>query len=249
MSLRASHISRWFSSHVTAGDKWTLVIASVALIVSVWAAIVTQSQLRLDRNAAGGRGILFWLRRRSRFTPNDGGPTMDTYRVTVELFGPGVRHGVALILERDGIPVDRFDEAWADSPDTRKSMSCDDERIEWDIEIPASAIDDLWCVLTWTDPDGEALWSGAYAIPLTNPSEMYLWRWHRSRRTRRAFQHWGRGSKGPDGFRYLYAAKVRSLGRWNRVEELGIADGQGPIKLGVAPDVAPRPRRMEGGEE
>jgi hypothetical protein len=109
-------------------------------------------------------------------------------------------------------------------------MGCTDEPIQWDFSvIPAQAVtDDVWCMLTWLDPRGQALWTGAYARRLNEPAELYEWRWHQTRELRRWLQTWGAGSLGPDGFRYLVAAKERPLGKWRQHPQRGILERQGP---------------------
>lgn len=203
---------------VSATDKWTIATAMVALSVSVWAAMVTQWQLRISRNTSGGRGVLFSVKRRRRFTDNDGVIT-NTFRVEVELVGPGVRHQVAVLLERDGRPLDRFGDPWVETEDARKSMSCNDKPIEFEFDVTAQAAEGVWCLLTWVDPRGEEIWTGAYARPLASPDELYEWHWYRSKRFRRWFQH--RVRRG----------QVRPLGKWHPYKGLDIEDGQGPISL------------------
>jgi hypothetical protein len=198
-----------------------------ALIVSVWAAIVTHWQLRISRNTSGGRGVMFGVNRRSQFRGNDG-TTTNTYRVWVELVGPGVRHQVAVVLQRDGRLLERFeDDAWTETPDTRKSMSCDDDPIDFEFQVDAQAADGVWCLLTWVDPRGSEIWTGAYARQLTSPDKIYEWHWYRSKRFRRWFQH------------RIRRGQTRTLGVWRIHKGLGIEDGQAPINLGRPP--APLP--------
>lgn len=79
-------------------------------------------------------------------------------------------------MERDGRPLDRFnDEAWTETPDTRKSMSCNDDPIDVEFEVTAQAAENVWCLLTWVDPHGTEIWTGAYVRPLTSPDELYEW--------------------------------------------------------------------------
>jgi hypothetical protein len=135
-----------------------------------------------------------------------------------------VRHQVVVLLERDGRHLEQFeDPAWAKMPDTRKSMSCNDDPIDWKYEVTAQAAEGVWCLLTWVDPRGAAIWTGGYARPLTSPDELYEWHWYRSRRFRRLFQH------------HFLRGRVRPLGEWRIHKGLGIEDGQGPIKLGRSP--------------
>jgi hypothetical protein len=46
----------------------------------------------------------------------------------------------------------------------------------------------MWCILSWVDPRGQAIWTGAYARKLTEPNRLYEWRWYRTRQLRRWMQ-------------------------------------------------------------
>ena len=203
----------------SAADKWTLTIAVLALAVSVLAAVVARSQYQLERNAAGGRGISFVLRRPWHIVNN--GVHSTKFAINVELFGPGVRHEVALHLERDGRQLDGLEGGYVKPLETRKSMSCDSPEIEWEFELRDDDSRGLWCVLSWVEPDGDALWTHAYARSLQNPDELYEWRYHRTRRCRVRLQE--------------MHLRARPIGQWQPANTRTIHDGQGPIDLGKPP--------------
>ena len=123
-----------------AGKVSSLAISVLALAVAAWAAVTARSQLRIQEDAAGGRGVLFLVRSPGKTFRND--VETDTYRVTVEVVGPGKLYQVGLHLERDGHQLDEADPAFV-RPVTRKSLDCNDEPIEWDFELFMKNADDL----------------------------------------------------------------------------------------------------------
>lgn len=207
-------------------------VAVLALVVAGWAAVVARSQLRLQEDASGGRGLSFIVSRLMHSEDRRHGvlTTTDSYRVVVELHGPGVMHELALHLERNGRQLDPWEPGFAKHPPIVKRMTSSDERIVWEFDIsPAAASSDLWCVLSWVDPRGEHLWSQAYAVQLTEPDELYEWRYYRTRLLRKHLQRLN--------------ARTKPLGRWRAHVNAGVDVGNGPFDLGHAPDAPRKVRR------
>jgi hypothetical protein len=184
------------------------------------AASSSWSQYTLERNAAGGRGVMFALRRATWKTVYNGVDVED-FKVKVELFGPGIRHQVALHLERNGRQLESDEIGYVEPLKSLKSMSCDTPPILWDFKIPADAARGLWCILSWVEPSGDALWTYSYARKLMREDDLFEWRWYRTRRIRRWLQ--------------ALNLRVRPLGRWRRVKVRGVHQGQGSIDGGQAP--------------
>ena len=101
-----------------------------------------------------------------RFQRSVNGEIYDDYVVDVELVGPGIRHQMAVHLERDGHALVRGDDGYVEPPATRKAVSCDDPPIEWEFTLKREVAKDVWCVISWVDPPGDEVWTNAYAKPL-----------------------------------------------------------------------------------
>ncbi len=91
------------------------------------------------------------------------------YQVTVEVVGPGRLYEVGVHLERQGHQLDEADPGFV-QPLKRKSLGCNDEAIDWRFELSLNGAADLWCILSWVDPFGQAVWTGAYARKLDDPN-------------------------------------------------------------------------------
>jgi len=81
-------------------DHLTLAVSLLAFVVAVTAAVIAWSQLRLQQDAAGGRGIRFGVI--SSLVAVVNGVKTYHFEAIIELHGPGKRHEVALHLERGG---------------------------------------------------------------------------------------------------------------------------------------------------
>lgn len=219
----------------------SIALAAIAAVFSAWAAWSAQRQLRYDQDAAGGRAIAFdvAVAEQGAFE----GKRRANYTVRLELFGPGKRYEAELCLcrrggyyvtnlgqefERDGnTPQDgRLKQTW-------KAMASTDDPVQWDFSVtPASAVtDDIWCLFTWIDPRGEAVWTGAYARRLTNPSVLYEWRWYKTRAIRKRIQRWGAADRHKQWPWHRFAGKPRPLGRWRTdPNDGGLIGIQGPAR-------------------
>lgn len=221
-------------------EFWTVALAAIAAVFSAWAAFSAQRQLRYDQDAAGGRAISFdvAVAKQTVFE----GKRRANYTVRLELFGPGKRYEAELCLcrskghyvialgetfDRDGDtpPEGRLKQAW-------KVLESTDPPVRWDFSVtPASAVtDDIWCMFTWIDPRGEAVWSGAFARRLTNPDVLYEWRWYKTRAIRKSIQRWGAVDRDKERPWHRYAGKPRPLGKWRVHAEGELIDEQGPAR-------------------
>jgi hypothetical protein len=146
-------------------------------LVALAALVVAAGQLRLQRTTAGGRGLFLGADRTGhqivRETPN-GKVITNSYRVEVGTAGPKVWHELQVHLEKDGREFTM--PGMPDRPETRKSMSCDSERIVWDFYLTPEDGEKVWCLVTWAEPRGPALRTDALAIALRGGS-VYKWRW------------------------------------------------------------------------
>lgn len=215
----------------------TIGLAAIAAVASAWAAVSSHRQVRFDQDAAGGRGILFDVKKDTQAIV--GGERQANYTVRLELFGPGARYQAELCLLRagayyvtqlgknlireEGTPAGPMKQTW-------KVMRCDDEPVRWDFSVvPANAVsEDIWCMFTWTDPRGEALWTGAYARRLTQPDVLYEWHPYKTRNVRKRIQRWGAAERKKQRVWHRYAAEPRPLGRWRVHRDVGLLDRQGP---------------------
>jgi hypothetical protein len=200
-------------------------IAVLALAVAGWAAVVARTQLKLQRDSAGGHGIRFDLSRTTHLVVN--GDPWVVRGLHVELHGPGIRYEVAVHLERDGRQIDELDAAWVDDrPTTRKVMTCEDEPIRWDIQMSEANAAGVWCLVSWVEARGDVIFTHAYARNLVDPKRLFVWRWYRLSSARR----WLQGLN----------LRTRPLGRWDRVNARYLDEGQGPFDLGRRPDARRR---------
>ncbi|WP_133177020.1 hypothetical protein [Mycobacteroides abscessus] len=217
----------------------TVALAAIAAVFSAWAAFSAHRQVRHDQDAAGGRAISFDVAVAEQTVLE--GKRMANYTVRLELFGPGKRYEAELALCRRGgyyvtnlgetfdrhgdtPPAGRLKQAW-------KVLTSTDDPVQWDFSVtPASAVtDDIWCMFTWIDPRGEAVWTGAYARRLTNPTVLYEWRWYRTRTVRKRIQRWGAAKRRKQWPWHRYAGKPRPLGKWRTdPNDGGLIDKQGP---------------------
>lgn len=217
-------------------DGATLLVALVALAVSMWAAIIAYQQLRAGKDAAGGRGIAFDVAKVTQFVINN--QTRANYRAYVELFGPGSRYQAELCLVRGGQYLLRSEVEWDEGfePDddrkaitTRKVLSCMDEPLRWDFSVlPADRASDMWCMFTWVDPRADELWTGAYARRLSSPGVLYEWHWYVTRRIRKWLYYWGIAERKRQWRWHRAAAQKRPLGAWREHHPRHLVDRHGP---------------------
>jgi hypothetical protein len=111
-------------------------------------------------------------------------------------------------------------------------MSCDSESIDWRFDLEPADAEKVWCVVTWVDPRGPALRTGAYCVRLQG-KDYYQWRWFPGNSYIRWLSEIA-SSHGPDWFRRR-VGRPRPLGRWRKVLDAPFRDGNGPLGLGVAP--------------
>lgn len=210
-------------------DGWALLVSLLAFVVSGAALVIAWWQLVLQRDAAGGRGILLGVGRYHRTIARRGGveTITDDYNVDVELVG-NERHMVAVHLERDGRQLGPADVGWVESPDVRARMTCESEPIHWRFELSPDDARDLWVVLSWVSPYGDGVRTDAFRRRLdVLVDEIEEWHWFRSYRARRRFEAWGSRRRWAWARRWL--GKPRRLGEWRPSGARELAPGQSPI--------------------
>jgi hypothetical protein len=214
-------------SSSSGGDSFASVVLNICLAVITLTALgVAWFQYRLQRDTAGGRGIVLAAGPTGARTVI-AGKTTDSHTVSVRLVGPGIRHEVALDLERDGrkFEVD-------DRPAPRRSVTYESQPIDWRFKLSPEDADRVWCVVTWVDPRGPNLRTGAYSMRVRG-QDYYQWRWFPGSRyigllSEIASRH------GPYWFRKR-VGRARPLGRWRKRRDPAFREGNGPLGLSVAP--------------
>jgi hypothetical protein len=247
------------------------VLHTVLELIALPALAVAWIQWRLQRTSAGGRGLFLGADRTGhqvvRETPT-GQVITNSYRVEVGIAGPKVWHELAVHLEKDGreftvpeIPSPFLQAQVSGQPETRKSMSCDSERIIWDFYLSKEDGEKVWCVVSWAELRGAALRTDALAIALRG-GPVYKWRWYPGH----LYIGWlseDASSHGPGWFRDRFGrpdlladgrspATIRCATVMVR-SDLGVRRGRdgdptrsfGPV--GNAPSPWPAPRRERGG--
>jgi len=214
-------------------DQVMFVLTLLALVVAALSLSVTWWQLRLQRNVAGGRGIIPGL---FSYQTSVNGETHIDFEVYIELVGPGIRHEMQVHLERDGQALSSGDDGYVKSPPVRKSMSCDSDPIKWKFTLTSEDAEDVWCIISWVEPRGDEVWTNAYARALTGEDQLWEWRWKRFRKARQRKQDWS-SEHGPKWFRRRLGG-VKPLGRWRPHVNRSIQPGHGPINNGRAPDLS-----------
>lgn len=196
-----------------------LLFSAPALLLSGAALVIAWWQLVLQRDAAGGRGILFEVHRPHHKEARIGGELTitDEYYVLVKLVGNDL-HEVAVHLERDGRPLQFGDRGYVKSPDTVRRFTCEDEPLVWEFELSPDDAQDLCCVLSWVAPYGPGVRTNAFRRAVSPPHALEEWRWFRSFRARTWVQGWGS--------RRRWRLVRRVLGRPYRVAEWRLVRGR-----------------------
>jgi hypothetical protein len=211
-------------------DGWALLIAVLALVVSGSALLIAWWQLVLQRDAAGGRGVIFDIRRLSRFTDNTTNPptVTENYRVLVKTVGND-RHEVVVYLERDGVALDEFDAGYVDPLPVEHRLTCEDEPLVWKFGMDPELAGELHCVVLWVEPLGDGIRNEGFRRPLTSkPTEPQFeqWHWFRLFHARRRLENWA-AHHGPVWFRNQ-AGRPHRLGEWRPYVLRPLQPGQSP---------------------
>lgn len=233
-------------------------IAVLALVVSGAALLVAWSQLVLQRDTAGGRGVLFTINRPMRkiHRTESGDRITEGYRIRVRLVGND-RYEVGLHLERGGQALngDDLDRLGIERPPTLlHRWSCQDQPLRWDFDLDPERAENMYCVLLWVSPFGEGVRIDGFRQLLRGAGQvqdMEQWHWFRFFAARRRFESWG-SQHGPEWFR-RWAGHPRRLGEWRKYGKRELQPGQSPTTWGSLP---PRRRwwgrraaRLTGGED
>jgi hypothetical protein len=216
----------------------TLLVAVLALMVSAAALAIAWFQLRLQRDAAGGRGFIFDI---ARVTPLTDAATIPWYRVLVKFIG-NERTEVSLHLERDGLPCDPDELGFQKPPPLRHQMSGNDGPLIWIFDLHEDVADGLWCVLTWVEPYGDAVRTCAFRRRLGDDPQYEEWRWYRFLRERRRIESWGGRQRWSLIKRVV--GKARSLGHWRPYRLRPLQPGQAPIGSEVNVALIPEMQRL-----
>lgn len=149
-------------------DGWALMVAVLAFIVSGAALVIAWWQLVLQRDAAGGRGVIFDISRPSRFTDNTTEPptVVENYRVLVKIAG-NERHEVLAYLERDGVALDEFDPGYVKPLPVSHRLTCEDDPLVWEFGLDPEVASALRCVLLWVEPFRDGLRNEGFRRPLS----------------------------------------------------------------------------------
>jgi hypothetical protein len=210
-------------------DAWALVVALLAFVVSAAALVIAWWQLVLQRDAAGGRGIIFEVHRPHHKVERRGGVeiTTDSYWVLVKLVGNDL-HEVAVHLERDGRQLERgnpgLDE---ETPELLHRLTCEHDPIIWEFELSPDDARDLYCVLSWVAPYGPAVRTNAFRRALSPPHELDEWHWFRSFRARRWIESWGARRRWRWARRLL--SRPHRIAEWRPVRSRDLQPGQSPM--------------------
>lgn len=171
-------------------DAWALVVAVLAFVVAGAALVIAWWQLVLQRDVAGGRGIIFGVSRYFRTVARKGDveTLIESYVVEVGLIGND-RHMVAVHLERDGERLGPADTGWVESPPVVPRMTCESDPIEWHFALSPEAARDLWVVLSWVSPYRDGVRTDGFRRRLVEP-EFDEWHWFRTYRARLWLESW-----------------------------------------------------------
>lgn len=123
-------------------EGWALTVAVLAFLVSAAALLIAWWQLVLQRDAAGGRGIIFEVHRPHHKEARIGGEVFvtDEYYVLVKLVGNDL-HEAAVHLERHGRPLQFGDRGYIDeTPETLHRFTCEDEPLIWEFELSPTTL-------------------------------------------------------------------------------------------------------------
>lgn len=194
--------------------NWGVFFSVVAAVASVWGLTIMQGQLRVARNASGGRGVEVEARPESMPIISEGQTLPRDFLLTVKLIGPGVRHNMAVRLETFG--KQRF------RTDPIPVMTCATKKLEYRYNLSEAAALGSWWTVSWLDPFGDGVRSGYFRTPVMG-GHLELWKLYRTYRIRLFLQK-----------RFGY---VRPVGRWNPVDPGKLAIGQGALGR-AAPSVA-----------
>lgn len=214
-------------------DDWVsvlaLVVAGAALAIAWW-------QLVLQRDAAGGRGIIFDIRAPMRkiHERSDGTRHITNgYRVYVRTVGND-RYEVSVHLERDGrrLDSDELESLGIDKPPpVLNRWTCDDEPIRWNFDLEPDVAEGLWCVLLWVSPYGEAIRTDGFRRRLGHEPQFEEWHWSRFYRSRRRFESWGARRRWAWTRRLL--GRPQHLGAWRPYLIRELQAGQSPSHSAV----------------
>lgn len=215
-------------------NNWALVVAVLAFMVSAAALVIAWWQLVLQRDAAGGRGMIFDVRSTHRTVARQGGveTITDEYRVYVKLVGND-RHEVAVHLERNGRQLEPGEPGYPDSLPVVHRMTSESDPIDWRFNLTPGNASDVWCVLSWGEPFGDGIRTAAFRQPLTERA-LEHWRWFRTYRARRRIQSWGSRRRWQWLRRWL--GKPRRLGAWRPYLSRDLEPGQSPMHSQFAID-------------
>ena len=217
-------------------DQWALLVAVLAFLVSSTALLVASRQLALQRDAAGGRGVIFDISRLSRFIDNRTEPptVVENFRVLVKVVG-NERHEVVVYLERGGIALEEWDSGYVKPLPVRHLLSCQDDPLIWEFGLSPDIASDLRCVLLWVEPFRDGIRDQGFRSALTGGAESEFgfeqWHWYRSFRIRRRFESWA-GQRGPRWFRD-WVGRPRRLGEWRPYKLRPLQRGQSPRSSGA----------------
>ncbi len=222
-------------------DGWALMVAVLAFLVSAAALLIAWWQLAIQRDVAGGRGVVFWVHRLAQYKTKPELPeeyegywvpewTMVKYGVHVELLG-NPRHHVALNLQRHGVAIGEGENGYPNPLKYR--ILTGENSISWYFDVEQSSAEDLWCVLSWIEPFGKSIRHCALAQKLSGDRRIWVWRWRRCLRFRRWFEDWA-VQHGPKWFRGGVGVPSR-LGVWRPYRSPELQRRQTPLYAGVAP--------------
>ena len=206
-----------------AGQTLNLILG----VIAVLALGVAWNQLRLQRNAQGGKGVLVENRAHRGV---DG--RYFQFDVKVHMVGPAVRHQVGLDLEKGG----RAFKVGTEKPAVRTSMGCNDDPIVWTFHVPEHEMSEVWLIVTWVEARADNLRSEAGAWRLGPPPDIYLWKWYPGWKVAVWVQMWA-AEHGPKKLRAI-AGRPRATGWWHNegsASPAGALPGQGPLELGRPP--------------
>ncbi|MEZ0053005.1 hypothetical protein ABIA30_004030 [Mycobacterium sp. MAA66] len=211
----------------------SLLATVLALTVSVAALAIAWSQLHIERDAAGGRGLIFDVtapRHGLNFTPNVSEDA--EFRIKLCFVG-NTRDGVSLGVVRYNDPSgsDRVEKPIALNQTLWPGSTSDHT-----FTVKKDSLAGLWCVLSWIEPYGDGVRVCAFRRPLRETAardeagkivQLEQWRWFRFMRQRRRIQSWGQRQQWKTVKRVV--GQPRPLGRWRPYLLRDLEPGQGPV--------------------
>lgn len=212
-------------------EGWALLVSVLAFVVSGAALAIAWWQLVLQRDAAGGRGVIFDINAPMRkvLDRRDGTQHITNgYRVYVRTVG-NERYEVSVHLERNGqkLDADELERLGIEAPPPVLSRwSCEDDPIRWNFDLEPEVAEDLSCVLLWVSPYGSGVRPDGFRRRLGREPQFDEWRWRRFYRTRRKFESWGARRRWGLARRWL--GKPQRLGEWRPYLVRELQAGQGP---------------------